>query len=217
MKRIVVLLSGNGSNLQAIIDNINAGNINGVIVAVISNDPQALGLKRAESENLETTVLNHLEYDSRNHFDAVLLEKLISLSPDLIVLAGFMRILTSKITDYFDGKIINIHPSLLPLYPGLNTHQKVINNKDKKHGISIHYVSSELDAGPLIAQAAFDIKEINTKELLEEKIHIIEHSMFPFVIKNICLENIRWDKKSKKAIFKNMGTINDSIQKKYEI
>ncbi|MAC68434.1 MAG: phosphoribosylglycinamide formyltransferase, partial [Gammaproteobacteria bacterium] len=95
MKRIVVLLSGNGSNLQAIIDNINAGNINGVIVAVISNNPQALGLKKAESENLETTVLNHLEYHSRNHFDAVLLEKLISLSPDLIVLAGFMRILTS--------------------------------------------------------------------------------------------------------------------------
>ena len=112
---------------------------------------------------------------------------------------------------------MNIHPSLLPLYPGLNTHQKVINNKDKKHGISIHYVSSELDAGPLIAQAAFDIKEINTKELLEEKIHIIEHSMFPFVIENICLENIRWNKKLKKVIFRNMGTINDSIQRKYEI
>ena len=217
MKRIVVLLSGNGSNLRAIIDNINAGNINGVIVAVISNDAQAFGLKRAEKENLDTITLNHLEYDNRDLFDAALLKKLISLSPDLIVLAGFMRILTSKITDYFDGKIINIHPSLLPLYPGLNTHQKVINNNDKNHGISIHYVSSKLDAGPLIAQAAFDVKEIKTKELLEEKIHIIEHSMFPFVIENICLENIRWDKKSKKVIFKNMGTINDSIQKKYEI
>ena len=217
MKRIVVLLSGNGSNLQAIIDKINAGNINGVIVAVISNNAQAFGLKRAEKENLDTITLNHLEYENRDLFDAALLKKLISLSPDLIVLAGFMRILTSKITDYFDGKIINIHPSLLPLYPGLNTHQQVINNNDKNHGISIHYVSSELDAGPLIAQGTFDIKEIKTKELLEEKVHIIEHLMFPFVIENICSENIIWNKKSKKVIFKNMGIINNLIQKKYEI
>ena len=217
MKRIVVLLSGNGSNLQAIIDSINNGNINGRIVGVISNNIEAFGLKRAQKENINTITINHLDYENRQAFDDALLKKLAILAPDLIVLAGFMRILTSKITDYFNGKIINIHPSLLPLYPGLNTHQKVIDNNDKKHGISIHYVSSELDAGPLIAQGNFNVGEIKGKELLEEKIHKIEHLMLPLVIQYICIGTIYLDVKSNNVVFKNLDVINGSIQKNYEI
>ena len=217
MKRIVVLLSGNGSNLQAIIDSINNGNINGRIVGVISNNIEAFGLKRAQKENINTITINHLDYENRQAFDDALLKKLAILAPDLIVLAGFMRILTSKITDYFNGKIINIHPSLLPLYPGLHTHQKVIDNNDKKHGISIHYVSSELDAGPLIAQGNFNVGEIKGKELLEEKIHKIEHLMLPLVIQYICIGTIYLDVKSNNVVFKNLDVINGSIQKNYEI
>ncbi|MDA9045068.1 phosphoribosylglycinamide formyltransferase [Gammaproteobacteria bacterium] len=217
MKRIVVLLSGNGSNLQAIIDSINNGNINGRIVGVISNNIEAFGLKRAQKENINTITINHLDYENRQAFDDALLKKLAILAPDLIVLAGFMRILTSKITDYFNGKIINIHPSLLPLYPGLHTHQKVIDNNDEKHGISIHYVSSELDAGPLIAQGNFNVGEIKDKELLEEKIHKIEHLMLPLVIQYICIGTIYLDVKSNNVVFKNLDVINGSIQKNYEI
>ena len=143
MKSIVVLVSGSGSNLQAIIDNCSIKYINADIKCVISNNPDAYALQRATSANIDNITINHKDYLSRDEFDNELIRILDDLSPDLIVLAGFMRILTEKLTNKFFGKIINIHPSLLPKYPGLNTHQEVIKNRDIIHGVSIHYVSSE--------------------------------------------------------------------------
>ena len=178
MKRIAVLISGSGSNLEAIINACNSNSINGKIVCVISNNPDAYGLKRSEKYNLRTKVINHGDYLNRNNFDAAVDEYLTKLDIDLIVLAGFMRVLGKKITEKYNGKIINLHPSLLPLYPGLNTHKNVIINKDKIHGISIHYVSAELDAGPLIAQGIIKVKEDQNLDELIERIHKIEHMLF---------------------------------------
>jgi phosphoribosylglycinamide formyltransferase-1 len=214
MKKIVVLISGSGSNLQAIIDNCKSKYINAKISCVISNNPNAFGLKRAKSADIKTIIINHKDYLSRELFDSDLYEVLKKENANLIVLAGFMRILTEKITKNFNGKIINIHPSLLPKYPGLNTHEQVLKNQDNIHGISIHYVSSELDGGPLIAQG--EIKVLNEDiNILIERIHKLEHKLFPEIIKNICDDNIVFD--NNKVIYKNLNQKKSHIYKKYEI
>ena len=158
MKTITVLISGSGSNLEAIINACDTKKIDGEVISVISNNHNAYGLTRAKKFNINTTVINHKLYTNREDFDLELESLLDQLDSDLIILAGFMRILGEKITKKFGNKMINLHPSLLPLYPGLNTHKKVLDNKDKNHGVSIHYVSSELDGGPLIAQGIIKVK-----------------------------------------------------------
>ena len=155
IKKLAVLVSGNGSNLQSIIDSINIGEINANISLVISNIETAYALTRAKKENLNSAFLNHKNFSSRESFDRALSELLIKHEVDLVVLAGFMRILSNSFIEKFNRKIINIHPSLLPKYPGLKTHEKVINNKDKYHGVTIHLVDEGLDSGPIIAQARF--------------------------------------------------------------
>ena len=215
MKNIVVLISGSGSNLQAIIDNCNTKYINAEITCVISNNPGAYGLERATSANINSIVINNKDYKSRNCFDSELIKVLDDLNPDLIVLAGFMRILTEKLTSKFFGKIVNIHPSLLPKYPGLNTHQEVINNKDKIHGVSIHYVSSKLDCGPLIAQGEIKTKAYENINHLIKRIHKIEHIIYPEVIKYICDDRISIE--SNQVKFNNINTINSIIYNKYEV
>lgn len=215
MKNIVVLISGSGSNLQAIIDNCNTKYINAEITCVISNNPGAYGLKRATSANINSIVINNKDYKSRSCFDSELIKVLDDLNPDLIVLAGFMRILTEKLTSKFFGKIVNIHPSLLPKYPGLNTHQEVINNKDKIHGVSIHYVSSKLDCGPLIAQGEIKTKAYENINHLIKRIHKIEHIIYPEVIKYICDDRISIE--SNQVKFNNINTINSIIYNKYEV
>lgn len=215
MKNIVVLISGSGSNLQAIIDNCNTKYINAEITCVISNNPGAYGLERATSANINSIVINNKDYKSRSCFDSELIKVLDELNPDLIVLAGFMRILTEKLTSKFFGKIVNIHPSLLPKYPGLNTHQEVINNKDKIHGVSIHYVSSKLDCGPLIAQGEIKIKAYENINHLIKRIHKIEHIIYPEIIKYICDDRISIE--SNQVKFNNINTINSIIYNKYEV
>jgi phosphoribosylglycinamide formyltransferase-1 len=215
MKNIVVLISGSGSNLQAIIDNCNTKYINAEITCVISNNSNAYGLKRADSANINSIVINNKDYGSRGRFDSELIKILDNLNPDLIVLAGFMRILTEKLTNKFFGKIINIHPSLLPKYPGLNTHQEVINNKDMVHGVSIHYVSSELDCGPLIAQGEIKTNEFEDISLLIKRIHKIEHLIYPEIIKYICNDQISFE--SNKVKFINIDKIGSIIYNKYEL
>jgi len=214
MKKIVVLISGSGSNLQAIIDKCRSKYIHAKIVCVISNNPKAYGLERAKSAGIKTFVINHKEYQSRDLFDNDLYKVLKDHNADLIVLAGFMRILTEKITKSFYGKIINIHPSLLPKYPGLNTHQQVIDNKDVIHGITIHYVSSELDCGPIIAQGELMTLEDGINDLIE-RIHTIEHELYPEIIKYICDNHINIY--SNKVIFKNLSIKGTHIYKKYDI
>ena len=215
MKKIVVLISGNGSNLQAIIDHCESGNINGEITCVVSNKDDAYGIQRAEASNIKTEIINEDKFESRKDFNEELFNLLLNLNADLIVLAGFMKILNEKTANYFFGKIINIHPSLLPKYPGLNTHTKVIDNKEKYHGVSIHYVSSQLDAGPLIAQGQIIVNKDESVERLKERIHKVEHMIYPEVIKLIC------DNKIYLELGRTVNLINegskDPIYKSYEI
>lgn len=185
MKKIIVLISGSGSNLEAIAKACQNGSIAGSIELVISNQPNVKGLERSQKFHLMSNVINHKEFDSRESFDKALLEQILPVEPDLIVLAGFMRILGKDFTQAFEGKLINIHPSLLPEYPGLNTHQQAINNGDLMHGISIHYVNSNLDDGPIIAQGALKIDPNQSEAKLINRIHKIEHAMYPKVIEDI--------------------------------
>ena len=157
MKKIIVLISGGGSNLEAIAKACQTGNIPASIELVISNQSNAKGLERAKKFHLMSKVIEHKDFNSREEFDQALLEQILPIEPDLVVLAGFMRILSSDFTDALNGKLINIHPSLLPDYPGLNTHKQAIDNGDLMHGISVHYVNNELDGGPIIAQGALKI------------------------------------------------------------
>ena len=216
MKKIVVLISGSGSNLEAILESCAAKKINGKVIHVISNNPDAFGLIRASKFNIASKIIDHKKFSSRIDFENSLEEFLDTLSPDLIVLAGFMRILGPKIISKFSNKMINLHPSLLPLYPGLNTHEKVLENKDTHHGISIHYVSSELDAGPLIAQGFIDISKDETLENIIKRIHKIEHLLLPEIINEICNENIYLDNNEVK--YRNINLYNHKlIKRSYEI
>ena len=185
IKKLAILVSGNGSNLQSIIDSINIGEINANISLVISNIETAYALTRAKKENLNSAFLNHKNFSSRESFDQALSELLTKHEVDLIVLAGFMRILSNSFIEKFNRKIINIHPSLLPKYPGLNTHEKVINNKDKFHGVTIHLVDEGLDSGAIIAQARFVATKYKDIDGLITKVHSIEHKLYPMIIKMI--------------------------------
>ena len=190
MKKIAVMISGSGSNLEAIVKACHEKNIYGKIVYVISNNPDAYGIERAKKYNIPVKIIDHKSYTDRDDFDDALKEFLDNLEIDFIILAGFMRILGKNITEKFYGKMINLHPSLLPLYPGLNTHTQALNNKDEYHGISIHFVSAELDAGPLIAQGKFLVKADDDLEKLVSKIHKVEHDLLPKVINELCTNNI---------------------------
>ena len=182
MKKIIVLISGSGSNLQAIIDSCKSKYIEAEVQCVVSNNPNAYGIERAKFAGIKTIILDHKNYSSRDLFDADLYDILKKQKVDLIVMAGFMRILTANFTNPLKGKLINIHPSLLPKYPGLNTHQQAIDNQDSHHGISIHYVTEELDGGPIIAQGAMELDLQSSLEEVINQIHRIEHALYPRVI-----------------------------------
>ena len=181
--KLVVLISGSGNNLQAIIDNIEAGNINAKIVAVISNRADAFGLQRAEKSGIEAKVLDHTHYGSRESFDKELQKLIDCYSPDLIVLAGFMRILSDDFVEHYTGKMINIHPSLLPLYKGLHTHQRALADYQSEHGASVHFVIPELDAGKVIIQGIVDVRVDDDEESLAKRVHQIEHKIYPHAVK----------------------------------
>lgn len=179
---IVILISGGGSNLQAIIDRINDKTLNARICAVISNVADAFGLQRAKNANIATETIVHQKYDSREAFDTALIIKIEQYQPKLVVLAGFMRILSDDFVNHFSGKMINIHPSLLPKHRGLHTHRRALENGDKEHGLSIHYVSTELDGGPLILQKSIPVLANDTKESLASRVLTEEHQAYPKVI-----------------------------------
>lgn len=188
--RIVVLISGSGTNLQAIIDACKAEGFPGKVVGVISNIPTAYGLTRAKDANIETSILSHKDFDSREDYDQSLITVIDQYKPDVIVLAGFMRILTPAFVQHFQGKLLNIHPSLLPKYQGLNTHQRAIDAGDTVHGVSVHYVTEELDGGPVILQAKVPIFDGDTAEDLASRIHEQEHRIYPLVVKWCCLKRV---------------------------
>ncbi|WP_127470682.1 phosphoribosylglycinamide formyltransferase [Thiomicrorhabdus aquaedulcis] len=181
-KRIAVLISGSGSNLQAIIEHQKNHAHLYQIVLVVSNRPNAFGLNRAAAANIPTLTINHTDYASRELFDESLQFALDKAHLDLVVLAGFMRILTPHFTQHFLGKMLNIHPSLLPKYPGLNTHQAALQAGDTQHGLSVHFVTPMLDSGPVILQATVNIEPNDTAESLQQKVHTQEHLAYPLVI-----------------------------------
>lgn len=185
MFKLVVLLSGEGSNLQAIIDQIDAGEIKAEISAVISNRDDANGLKRAEKAGIPTVVLDHTQFSDRKAYDASLAQIVASFEADLIVLAGFMRILSDDFVEQFQGKLINIHPSLLPKYKGLHTHKRALENGDKEHGATVHFVIPELDSGNTIIQGIVAIKPDDTEESLAKRVHEMEHVIYPKAIKSL--------------------------------
>lgn len=178
MKRIVVLISGRGSNMRAIIEACKNGKLDANVVAVVSNRPDAAGLDFAAAQNIETVVLDHKAFSDRNDFDAELLTLVDSFKPDWVAMAGFMRILSAKFVEHFLGRMINIHPSLLPLYPGLNTHAQVLAAGDARHGASVHFVTPELDAGPVIAQSEVTVLHSDTEQILAARVLDTEHELY---------------------------------------
>ena len=188
--RIVVLISGGGTNLQAIIDASKQDNYGGDIVAVVSNKADAYGLTRAQDADIATAVLSHKDFDSREAYDSALIDEINHYQPDLIVLAGFMRILTPKFVQTYQGRLINIHPSLLPKYQGLHTHQRAIDAGDTEHGVSVHFVTEELDGGPVILQAKVPVFPEDTAEDLAQRVHQQEHRIYPLVVNWCCNKQV---------------------------
>lgn len=188
MIKIAVLVSGSGSNLQALID----ANLSGQIVGVICNKPEAYALTRAEQAGIERVVIEHKNYPDRASFDAVMHQQLLDWDVDLVVLAGFMRILSAKFVTAWQGKMVNIHPSLLPFYKGMHTHQRVLNTGDKLHGCTVHYVTAELDAGQALMQAVLQVNTHDSVESLAQRVHVLEHLIYPQAVEWICNGTIQY-------------------------
>jgi len=180
--RVVVLFSGNGSNLQAIIDACQQQTIHANVVAAMSNNPNAFGLERAKKAHIPSVIVNPADFENLNEHDSTLIKTIDHYQPDLIVLAGYMRILSERVVAYYAGKIINIHPSLLPKYPGLDTYKKAIAAGDKEHGSTVHFVTNVLDGGPIIAQCRLPILPDETPEQLAARNVLLEHELYPQVI-----------------------------------
>ncbi|QGM80344.1 phosphoribosylglycinamide formyltransferase [Otariodibacter oris] len=189
-KNIVVLISGNGTNLQSIMDTIERGKINGQICAVISNKADAYGLVRAEKANIPHFVFSRKDFDSNQSMDSAIASKIDELGADLIVLAGYMKILTAQFTQHFEGKILNIHPSLLPKYAGLHTHQRAMEAGDTEHGMSIHFVNEEVDGGSVVLQAKVPIYPDDTLEDVIQRVHEQEHRCYPLVVEWFCSDRL---------------------------
>lgn len=190
-KRAAVLISGSGSNLQAFIDQVDNDQLNLDLALVISNQADAYGLERAKKAGIPAYVVDHKQFDSRLEFDKALMAQIDIAHPDIVILAGFMRILTAEFVNHYSNRLINIHPSLLPKYPGTNTHQRALDSGDKWHGASIHYVVPEVDAGPVIVQGRLAIEPQDTSQSLQRRIHAIEHQLYPLAVKWITEERLK--------------------------
>lgn len=180
---VVVLISGSGSNLQALIDSIGHDGNPARIAAVVCNRADAFGLERAKQAGIVTELLDHKQFDGREAFDAALIQAIDAHQPDLVVLAGFMRILTPGFVQHYNGRLLNIHPSLLPKHKGLHTHQRALEAGDAEHGCSVHFVTEELDGGPLVVQAVLPVKADDTAESLARRVHQQEHRIYPLAVR----------------------------------
>ncbi|NIG62201.1 MAG: phosphoribosylglycinamide formyltransferase [Serratia symbiotica] len=198
MKKIVVLVSGQGSNLQALIDACQLGQISAKIVAVFSNKAQAYGLERAKAAGIAALALDANAYQDRAAFDASLADDIDQYQPDLVVLAGYMRILSPPFVQRYAGRMLNIHPSLLPKYPGLHTHRQAIDNGDSEHGTSVHFVTEQLDGGPVILQDKVPIVPGDEEDDVIARVQAKEHNLYPLVVnwfvtgRLVMRENAAW-------------------------
>lgn len=184
---IVILISGRGSNMISIVEAMQDGRLPITVAAVISNRPDAAGLNYAKQLNIATAVIDHKDFETRENFDQVLAQKIDNYSPDLVVLAGFMRILTTEFVEQFAGKLINIHPSLLPKFKGLDTHQRAIDAGEKEHGASVHFVTPELDDGPVVLQASVAVFENDSAKTLAARVLEQEHTLYPEAIRKLII------------------------------
>ncbi len=180
---VVVLLSGTGSNLQALIDSCAIKDSPARIRAVISNRADAYGLQRAKDASIDTRVLDHTAFEGREAFDAALIDVIDTFNPQLVVLAGFMRILSAGFVRHYQGRLLNIHPSLLPKYKGLHTHQRALEAGDSEHGCSVHFVTEELDGGPLVVQAIIAVESDDSPHSLAQRVHAQEHRIYPLAVR----------------------------------
>jgi len=191
--RLLVLISGGGSNLQSFIDACAAGSLQAQLVAVISNRAGVKGLDRAAAAGIPNILVDHRAFDSREGFDQSLGDVIESFAPDLVILAGFMRILTPEFVHRFLGKLINIHPSLLPAYPGLHTHQRAIDAGDKQAGATVHFVTPELDGGPSVLQAQVPVLPDDSADSLAQRVLEFEHRIYPAAVQWFCQGRLRME------------------------
>jgi phosphoribosylglycinamide formyltransferase-1 len=196
MKKLVILISGRGSNMEAIIRACAEEGWAAQVAAVIANRPDAAGLEFAASHAIATAVVDHRQFEGRDSFDAALAQTIDSFAPDLVVLAGFMRVLTAGFVDHYAGRMLNVHPSLLPSFPGLKTHQQALDAGVRLHGASVHFVTSQLDHGPIVAQAAVPVEAGDTPAMLAERVLATEHIIYPravrwFVEGRLALDGLR--------------------------
>jgi phosphoribosylglycinamide formyltransferase 1 len=196
MKKLVILISGRGSNMEAIVRACSNEAWPAQVAAVIANRPDAAGLAFAASHGIATAVVDHRQFPDRERFDAALAELIDSFSPDLVILAGFMRVLTPGFVDHYAGRMLNVHPSLLPSFPGLKTHQQALDAGVRLHGASVHFVTSQLDHWPIVAQAAVPVQAGDTPAMLAERVLATEHIIYPravrwFVEGRLALDGLR--------------------------
>jgi phosphoribosylglycinamide formyltransferase-1 len=183
--RVVILISGRGSNMLSILNAVNDGSSPIKIAAVISNRPDAAGIESAQQAGIDTAIIDHKTFASREEFDQAMACKIDTYSPDLVILAGFMRILTIEFVEHYVNKLINIHPALLPKFKGMDTHQRAIDAGETEHGASVHFVTAELDAGPVILQAKVPILSTDTAETLAARVLEQEHKLYPQAINKL--------------------------------
>lgn len=181
--RIVILISGSGSNMVAIADAVKNENMEAEVAAVICNRPEAAGLQKARDRDLPVVVLDHKAFTSREDFDRALMAQIDEFAPDLVVLAGFMRILTADFVAHYHGRMLNIHPSLLPKYQGLNTHQRALDDGESEHGVTVHFVTEELDGGPNVIQAVIAVNDDDDANSLQQRVQLQEHVIYPIAVK----------------------------------
>ena len=193
MKNIVILVSGRGSNMEAMLAERDAGRLPVNIAAVISNRPDAKGLETAARAGIATRALDHKAFAGREAFDAALAACIDEFSPDLVVLAGFMRILTPAFVGRYEGRLLNIHPSLLPSFPGLHTHQRALDEGVRIHGCTVHFVTAALDHGPVVIQAAVPVLDADTEETLAARVLRQEHRIYPQAIRWFAEDRLQLD------------------------
>ena len=182
MKRLVALISGRGSNLDALLTAPLAGSI----VAVVSNEPAAAGLQIAQSRGIATAIVSHRAYANRTAFDAELLKTIDTYAPDLVLLAGFMRVLSADFVNHYAGRILNVHPSLLPSFPGLHTHGQALAAGVRVHGCTVHFVTPALDHGPIVVQAAIPVAPDDDEASLAARVLLQEHRIYPQAVRWFC-------------------------------
>jgi phosphoribosylglycinamide formyltransferase-1 len=191
MKNIVILISGRGSNMEAVVRACEAEKWPARVAAVISNKADAKGLEFARSRGIPTAVVPSKEYASREAFDAELQKTIDAFEPALVVLAGFMRILTAPFVEHYEGRMLNIHPSLLPAFPGLHTHRQALDACVLEHGATVHFVTAQLDHGPVVAQARIDVQPGDTEDTLATRLLVEEHKLYPYAIRLFVEDRIR--------------------------